>query len=125
MTWSAWVYITANPPNDGQIIAHSDGNSGWQLKITPDTGKRTFGIARLRDQQRPDTAVSAIRSYTPKTWYYVTGVLQCHGKKRSTSTLMAFWIMVDQWSSPGVSIHSSCKCHNRQTVRRVVFQGLY
>ena len=31
MTWSAWVRATANPENDGQIIAKSDGSAGWQL----------------------------------------------------------------------------------------------
>ena len=45
MTWSAWVYAAGNPPDDGQIVAMSDDNSGWQLKTTPDTGVRTFGIA--------------------------------------------------------------------------------
>src|SRR5262249_49852924 len=39
MTWSAWVYAVANPPDDGQIIARADDASGWQLKISPDTGK--------------------------------------------------------------------------------------
>src|SRR3954447_25508021 len=43
-TWSAWIYATANPADDGQIIAKSNG-SGWQLKTTPDTGPQTFGIA--------------------------------------------------------------------------------
>ena len=45
MTLSAWVYETANVGDDGQIVAKSDGSSGWQLKSTPDTGPRTFGIA--------------------------------------------------------------------------------
>ena len=44
-TWSAWVFPTANPPDDGQIIAKSGDSDGWQLKTTPDTGVRTFGVA--------------------------------------------------------------------------------
>ncbi len=44
-TWSAWVFPTGNPSDDGQIIAKSSGSDGWQLKTTPDTGVRTFGIA--------------------------------------------------------------------------------
>src|SRR5262249_30097269 len=35
MTLEAWVKATANPPDDGMIIAKSD-SSGWQLKTTPD-----------------------------------------------------------------------------------------
>src|SRR5689334_14079767 len=42
MTIEAWVYATANPSNDGQIISKSNG-PGWQLKTTPDTGTQTFG----------------------------------------------------------------------------------
>jgi hypothetical protein len=44
ITLSAWVFETANVGDDAQIIAKSDGASGWQLKSTPDTGPRTFGI---------------------------------------------------------------------------------
>ena len=42
-TWSAWVYPTGTPGDDGQIIAKSGNADGWQLKTTPDTGVRTFG----------------------------------------------------------------------------------
>jgi hypothetical protein len=34
MTWSAWVKAAANPADDGQIVAKSDGTSGWQLKTS-------------------------------------------------------------------------------------------
>ena len=44
MTLSAWMYATGTPSNDGQIIAKSGDSDGWQLKTTPDTGPRTFGI---------------------------------------------------------------------------------
>ena len=33
------------PSDDGQIVALSNDTQGWQFKTTPDTGKRTFGIA--------------------------------------------------------------------------------
>jgi glucose/arabinose dehydrogenase len=72
MTWSAWIYATGNPADDGQIIAKSD-NGGWQLKTSPDTGPHTFGIAVSPDAgthtQRYSTTVRALN-----TWYYVTGV---------------------------------------------------
>ncbi|HEY1337915.1 MAG TPA: hypothetical protein VGF59_10420, partial [Bryobacteraceae bacterium] len=45
MTLAGWVYSTGNPSDDGQIVARSDGSAGWQLKTSPDTGVRTFGVA--------------------------------------------------------------------------------
>ena len=76
MTWSAWVYATADPPDDGQIIAKSSGGSGgagWQLKTSPDTGPETFGVAVSPDgvshTQRYSTTVRTLN-----TWYYVAGV---------------------------------------------------
>ncbi len=73
MTLSAWVYETANVGDDGQIVAKSDSGSGWQLKSTPDTGQRTFGIA-ITDStgkriQRYSSTVRALN-----TWYHVAGV---------------------------------------------------
>ena len=73
MTWEAWVNAAGNPPDDGQIIALSDDNSGWQLKTTPDTGPRTFAIAISADgashTQRYSNATVALN-----TWYHVAAV---------------------------------------------------
>jgi hypothetical protein len=73
MTWEAWVYAKGNPPDDGQIIALSDSQSGWQFKTTPDTGPRTFGIAISADgashTQRYSKTTVALN-----TWYHVAGV---------------------------------------------------
>ena len=73
MTWSAWVYAAGNPPDDGQIVAMSTDASGWQLKTTPDTGVRTFGIAVSPNgqghTQRYSKTVLAL-----KKWYHVAGV---------------------------------------------------
>ncbi len=73
MTWSAWVMSSGNPPDDGQIVAQSDGTNGWQLKTSPDTGPRTFGVAVSANGsnhiQRYSRTVLALN-----TWYYVTGV---------------------------------------------------
>ena len=44
MTWSAWVYATADPPDDGQIIAKSNDGTGWQFKTSPDTGPERFAV---------------------------------------------------------------------------------
>jgi Concanavalin A-like lectin/glucanases superfamily/Bacterial Ig domain len=72
MTASAWVYPTANPGDDGQIIAKSADTDGWQLKTTPDTGVRTFGFSISNGgahiQRNSKTVLSL------NTWYYVTGV---------------------------------------------------
>src|SRR3989454_777031 len=72
MTVSAWIYATATPADDGQIIAKSNG-AGWQFKTSPDTGPHTFAIGVSPDgasiTQRYSTTVRALN-----TWYYVTGV---------------------------------------------------
>ena len=76
MTWSAWVYATANPADDGNIIAKSSWGSGligWQFKSTPDTGSQTFGILISADgnsyTERCSKTVRAL-----KTWYHVAAV---------------------------------------------------
>src|SRR5580765_3113499 len=43
MTIEAWINAAANPANDGQIVAKSNG-AGWEFKTTPDTGHQTFGM---------------------------------------------------------------------------------
>src|SRR6267378_538550 len=76
MTLSAWVLATANPVDDGQIIAKSDsgsGKAGWQFKTSPDTGPHTFAIAVSANGssvvQRYSKTVRALN-----TWYHVAGV---------------------------------------------------
>ena len=76
MTWSAWVYATGNPVDDGQIIAKSangGGGTGWQFKTSPDTGPHTFGVGVSPD----GTAITQRYSTTNRTlntWYHVAGV---------------------------------------------------
>jgi hypothetical protein len=73
MTVSAWSHETANVGDDGQIIAKSDGSSGWQLKSSPDTGVRTFAIAVTDANGNPVQRYSGtVRALN--TWYHVTGV---------------------------------------------------
>ena len=73
MTLSAWVKASANPVDDGQIIAKSDNASGWQLKTSPDTGPHRFAVAvsaGLNSRtQRYSTTVRQL-----DVWYYVAGV---------------------------------------------------
>jgi trimeric autotransporter adhesin len=72
MTLEAWIFATANPSDDGQIIAKSGNSDGWQLKTSLDTGVRTFGIAvsdGATHVQRYSKSIVA-----RNTWYYVTGV---------------------------------------------------
>ena len=73
MTWSAWVRATANPENDGQIIAKSDGSAGWQLKSSPATGPHTFGVAVSGNSSSHTRRYSrTVRSLN--TWYHIAGV---------------------------------------------------
>src|SRR5262249_37216081 len=63
----------ANPPDDGQIVAKSDGHGGWQFKTSPDTGPETFGLAITGSSgsatQRYSTTVRALN-----TWYHLAAV---------------------------------------------------
>ena len=67
MTWSAWVYATGNPPDDGVIAA-----SSWELKTTPDTGARTFSISFWPGG--PSTLRYSTTVVALNTWYHVAGV---------------------------------------------------
>jgi glucose/arabinose dehydrogenase/PKD repeat protein len=73
MTVSAWVNERANVADDGQIVAKGDWSTGWQLKSSPDTGVRTFGVAIAgavgANVQRYSKTVRALN-----TWYHVAGV---------------------------------------------------
>ena len=83
MTWSAWVFATGTPADDGQIVAKSTGGGGtggWQFKTSPDTGPHTFAIAVSGDgntnAQRYSTTVRQLN-----TWYFVAGVYDAANKK--------------------------------------------
>ena len=82
MTLEAWVKAAANPPDDGQIIAKSNG-SGWQLKTSPDTGPQTFGIQVTGTSgtgaQRYSTTVRSLN-----TWYHIAGVFDAAAGTLST-----------------------------------------
>jgi hypothetical protein len=72
MTLSAWIKISANPFDDGAIVAKL-GPAGWQLKTSPDTGPRTAAIQITSDGS------DAIQRYSSTilevgTWYHVAGV---------------------------------------------------
>ena len=78
MTWSAWVFATGNPPNDGQIIAKSAGPDGWKLKTSPDTGPHTFAVAV---SPNGSTNVQRYSTTSPGPQYLVSrgGGVQRHG----------------------------------------------
>src|SRR6266850_6648920 len=73
ITLEAWVNAAANPADDGQIVAKSNGSAGWQFKTSPDTGPHTFGLAVSGNSssvtQRYSTTVRSLN-----TWYHVAGV---------------------------------------------------
>src|SRR5262249_46252311 len=68
-----------NPADDGQIIALSDPNNGWQLKTSADSGKRTFAVAISPDgvshTQRNGNIVISLN-----TWYHVAGVFNAEAR---------------------------------------------
>jgi concanavalin A-like lectin/glucanase superfamily protein len=72
MTWSAWIFATANPADDGQIISKS-GGAGWQFKTSPDTGPHTFAVAVSPNSSSMTQRYSrTVRQLN--TWYHVAGV---------------------------------------------------
>ena len=76
MTWSAWVFATGTPDDDGQIIAKSAGASGSvgsQFKTSPDTGPHTFGVGVSPDGNSITQRFSTTNRNL-NTWYYVAGV---------------------------------------------------
>jgi hypothetical protein len=79
MTWSAWIFATANPADDGQIISKS-GGAGWQFKTSPDTGPHTFAVAVSTSStsmtQRYSRTVRALN-----TWYHVAGVYDAAARR--------------------------------------------
>jgi glucose/arabinose dehydrogenase len=74
MSFSAWIYATANPADDGQIIAKADGNSGWQFKTSPDTGPHTFAVGVVPSAGGAQTQRYSNTVRQLNTWYNVTGI---------------------------------------------------
>jgi hypothetical protein len=82
MTLEAWIMAAANPSDDGQIVAKSNG-TGWQLKTSPDTGPETFGVevstSPTANTQRYSKTVRSLN-----TWYHVAGVYDATSLTLST-----------------------------------------
>jgi hypothetical protein len=79
MTLSAWVRISNFVAADNQIIAKADATGGWQLKATPDTGARTFGVVVSPASGSKTSRYSTARSSTNK-WLHVAGVYNAASK---------------------------------------------
>jgi hypothetical protein len=71
MTIEAWINAAANPADDGQIVAKSNG-AGWEFKTTPDTGHETFGMQVSGTSGASQRYSTTVRSLN--TWYHVAGV---------------------------------------------------
>ena len=71
MTIEAWINAAANPANDGQIVAKSNG-AGWEFKTSPDTGHETFGMQVSGTSGAGQRYSTTVRSLN--TWYHVAGV---------------------------------------------------
>ena len=88
-TWSAWVFATGTPADDGQIIAKSGGNgaAGWQLKTARHRPAHLRRCGLAQRQRRGAALQQDGRSFN--TWYYVAGVYDA-AARTSTSTSTAF-----------------------------------
>ncbi len=82
MTLSAWVRIANYVTADNQIIAKADATGGWQLKATPDTGARTFGVVVSPASGSKANRYSTARASTNK-WIHVAGVYDATAKTMS------------------------------------------
>ena len=81
MTLAAWIRIASQPVDDGAIVAKL-GPAGWQLKTSPDTGRRTAAI------QISSNGSDSIQRYSntvlvANTWYHVAGVFDASGRTLS------------------------------------------
>jgi uncharacterized repeat protein (TIGR01451 family) len=109
MTWSAWILATADPLDDGQIIAKSSG-SGWQLKTSPDTGAHTFGVGVSRNSSSLTQRYSAtVRQLN--TWYHVAGVYDAAARTLSIyvngvldNGVLAGTVPASQYNDPAASV---------------------
>jgi glucose/arabinose dehydrogenase/PKD repeat protein len=72
MTLSAWINISANPFDDAAIVAKL-GTAGWQLKTSPDTGKRTAAIQISSNGSNSIQRYSATPLAT-NVWHHIAGV---------------------------------------------------
>ena len=82
MTIEAWVKAAADPGDDGQIVAKSDG-TGWQFKTSPDTGPHTFGMG-VSGSAGSITQRFSTTSRLLNTWYHVAGVYNATAGTLST-----------------------------------------
>ena len=124
MSWSAWIYATANPADDGQIVAKSGGtgNAGWKLKTSPDTGPHTFGVAVSSNgtavTQRYSSTVRALN-----TWYHVAGV---YNATAATLDIYVNGVLnngVLSGTVPTVAVQRHAERKHRQADGRVLLPG--
>lgn len=82
MTISAWVWIVGKSSTDNQIVAKADSTGGWQLKVTQDTGVRTFGVAVSPNSSSSTLRYSQARP-TSNKWFHVAGVYDATARTMS------------------------------------------
>jgi uncharacterized protein (TIGR03437 family) len=78
MSWSAWIYATGNPPDDGQIIARSNGDNGWQFKTSMDCGSRSLVLFINGSGGYVERCGKT--TITLNQWYYVAAVYNSSAK---------------------------------------------
>ena len=122
MSWSAWIKATSHPPDDGQIIARSDQNVGWQFKTSPDTGVRTFAVAVTPSDGTEHTQRYSKTVYALNTWYYVAAVYDAAAKTLNiyVNGVLDNGVLKDRAGFPETF---ECKYDDWETVRRLLLQG--
>ena len=122
MTLEAWIKAVANPSDDGQIIAKSNG-AGWQLKTSPDTGPHTFGVKVSASSsvgvQRYSTTVPALG-----TWYHIAGVYDAAAGTLSTYVNGALDNGTLRGTVPAAQIDQSVNVNIGRRTGGLYFNGL-
>ena len=74
MTVSAWIKASAFPVDDAAVVSkRTNGNVGFQLDTTVDSGPRTIGF-KLTSPTGASMARHGATALQLNQWYYVTGV---------------------------------------------------
>jgi hypothetical protein len=122
MTLEAWIKAAANPSDDGQIVAKSNGQ-GWQLKTSPDTGAETFGTevssTSGTNTQRYSKTVRSLN-----TWYHIAGVYDAASKTLNTYVNGVLDSGTLNGTVPGSQLDSSANVNIGRRTNGFYFNGI-
>jgi hypothetical protein len=74
LTLSGWINASAFPVDDGAVVSkRTNGELGFQLDVTKDTGPRTIGF-KLTNSAGANMFRFGATTLQPNTWYHIAGV---------------------------------------------------